>query len=277
MEGQKRTKAFTLVELLVVVGIIAVLISLLLPALNKARHSAKTLSCLSNMRQVYMELRMYANQNRDMVPIGYIFADRRLSGNMWCATGGNSPLYNGTTQPYQQGAWTCIGWLYYAGFMKNPKIYWDPDTLPGNTFSRRTTNFITPGGFPIYWPPGNWGTTTYPSFSNQSNGVGYRFRPQVGWTDWNPTTATLPKANVPKFTKLKSAALISETMYATSVIQLPHSNGSNVMYSDGSGTWVPGSVFIKNMVLGQTTNSNILNTNVVPNTGVWVDLDKFHQ
>ena len=65
-----KRKAFTLVELLVVIGIIAMLISILLPALNKARAAAQATMCASNLRQIGTSLAFYTQEFKGALPPG---------------------------------------------------------------------------------------------------------------------------------------------------------------------------------------------------------------
>jgi prepilin-type N-terminal cleavage/methylation domain-containing protein len=62
------TKAFTLVELLVVIGIIAILIGFLMPALKRAREAAVQTSCASNLHQIAILFQMYTNEGKGWVP-----------------------------------------------------------------------------------------------------------------------------------------------------------------------------------------------------------------
>ena len=111
--------AFTLVELLVVISIIAVLVAILLPALNKAREQAKLVSCMSNVRQVGLACITYAADNEGWYPenpgqTGY-------ASPHWWRNGEGIDLVD-RLSPYIGDLWVFVDPSIRVGIPPNPQL-----------------------------------------------------------------------------------------------------------------------------------------------------------
>jgi len=110
----KTKRGFTLVELLVVIGIIAILVGILLPALSRARESAKRTQCLSNLRECANGFRMYAAAFKDACPIGYLGGLKQFS---YILNDNNGSSFR---------VCTALGLIPYSGILRNGRVWYCP-------------------------------------------------------------------------------------------------------------------------------------------------------
>ena len=211
----RRSRAFTLVELLIVIAIIGVLVGLLMPTVGRARESARRAACLSNLRQVHQSFLLFAEENGGHVPIGY-----RAIGNPPKGTKQfNSMIYSGTARKF------CLfGMLYQTGHMKNPEVFF----CPSNEDAQNSFNTVDNP-----WPP-----ATDPA---KNGWGGYGGRP-----DWLLPDELLKEgkaALMPRLADLHARAVFADLVAQPARVDRRHRDGVNVLYGDGAAQWVPRDAF----------------------------------
>ncbi len=189
----KNRKAFTLVELLIVIAIIAVLAAMLMPALERARATARGASCMSNLRNVGMQMHMLTAERDGYFPVAYDYI------NGWSSKplDGDPP-----PEPLDPRA----GYYHWTA-MLDPQAY-PPDSDPWTyEYPKKADVFVCPSHQPAGFAPTNFTTDRIPEpppgQATQTAGVDDMQAPRLSYV---PNEIIMPRK---KFSADKDEAMIA--------------------------------------------------------------------
>ncbi len=261
-----RRSGFTLVELLVVIGIIALLISILIPTLGKAREAAQRTRCLANIRELGNAMRLYATRWKDLVPMGFMDQHQFSYFVNWRNANGTKP--------------TMMGLLALDKLLESGKAFYCPSYVGDpfweyNTPENRWPEFRKYPNDPLFGLPLPTGpqhtrityqTRPIANWPASETFGGQGFLPYIG-SRWDAGATTTGLAiGMPRFSKLKNQAIISDLIISRQFVQRTHKTGINVAYADGSAKFID-----MTRILTKPTSLPGVTTNFTPNNmwGRW--------
>lgn len=190
---------FTLIELLVVIAIIAILASMLLPTLGRAKENGKRSACLNNLRQQAIALTMYAQDHTEKLPTRSVFAYSLSPDNQL-------PRNDQQALDYLTG----LGRLY-PGYIREPKVFYCP--------SMTEKNLAYDGAY-------GWQKNFPQHTTGGANGINNSY-----------VYMLVPEFERPTNLVQLNLGALSADFYLLGMGDVCHKSGYNVAYGDGHAGW----------------------------------------